>query len=99
VRHAATRDPSGRPAQTRPLAVVTGASTGIGRELAKEFARHGHDVVIAAENAELDDTHREVMALGAQVRAVRGDLARYQFVQTKAAPELTATIAAQAVQP
>jgi NAD(P)-dependent dehydrogenase (short-subunit alcohol dehydrogenase family) len=35
----------------RPLAVVTGASTGIGAALAREFAEHGHDVVIAAEEA------------------------------------------------
>ncbi|MDQ0379452.1 SDR family NAD(P)-dependent oxidoreductase [Amycolatopsis thermophila] len=66
---------------TRPLAVVTGASTGIGRELAKQFARHGYDLVIAAENPELDDAHRELTALGGQVLAVRGDLASYDGVE------------------
>jgi NAD(P)-dependent dehydrogenase (short-subunit alcohol dehydrogenase family) len=35
----------------RPLALVTGASSGIGRELASEFARGGFDLVIAAEDA------------------------------------------------
>ncbi|NIH78861.1 SDR family NAD(P)-dependent oxidoreductase [Amycolatopsis viridis] len=68
-------------AQTKPLAVVTGASTGIGRELAKQFARHGHDLVIAAENAELDDARRELTDLGARVLAVRGDLAGYDGVE------------------
>src|SRR5262249_21725466 len=34
---------------TKPLAVVTGASRGIGYELAKEFATHGFDLVICAD--------------------------------------------------
>jgi NAD(P)-dependent dehydrogenase (short-subunit alcohol dehydrogenase family) len=35
----------------RPLAVVTGASTGIGFELAKCSAEHGFDLVVAADEA------------------------------------------------
>jgi len=34
---------------TRPLGVVTGGSSGIGLELAKQFIAHGYDVVIAAD--------------------------------------------------
>lgn len=33
----------------RPLALVTGASSGIGLELARQFALNGHDVVMAAD--------------------------------------------------
>jgi NAD(P)-dependent dehydrogenase (short-subunit alcohol dehydrogenase family) len=32
---------------SRPLAVFTGASSGIGRELARQFATDGFDVVVA----------------------------------------------------
>jgi short-subunit dehydrogenase len=61
--------------EPRPLALVTGASSGIGLELAKQFAEHGYDLVIAAEDAELDDATRELQTRGAIVDAVRVDLA------------------------
>jgi short-subunit dehydrogenase len=38
----------------RPLAVVTGASSGIGRELAREFREHGFDLVVAAEDEAIE---------------------------------------------
>jgi short-subunit dehydrogenase len=66
----------------RQLAVVTGASSGIGLELAKQFARHDFDLVLAAEDRELDRAAGEVEALGAQVEAVRVDLADYEGVET-----------------
>ena len=34
---------------TRPFAIVTGASTGIGFELAKRCAKEGYDLLIAAD--------------------------------------------------
>ena len=37
-------------ATDRSLAVVTGASSGIGHELAKQFAANGFDLVVAAED-------------------------------------------------
>src|SRR5919107_724902 len=36
---------------TTPLALVTGASSGIGLALARQFVSHGYDVVVAAEDA------------------------------------------------
>jgi short-subunit dehydrogenase len=59
----------------RPLAVVTGASSGIGRALAEELADRGHDLLVTAEDAELDEAAAAVRARGAAVTAVRADLA------------------------
>ena len=58
----------------RPLAVVTGASSGIGRELARLAAQDGHDLVIAADQGPLDDAAAAFRALGARVDAVEADL-------------------------
>jgi short-subunit dehydrogenase len=62
------------PAQ-RPLAIVTGASSGIGYELGKLCARHGYDLVIAADEGPLDDAASDFRSLGATVRPVLADLA------------------------
>ena len=58
----------------RPLAVVTGASTGIGRELAQLAAQDGHDLVIAADQGPLEEAAAALRASGAQVEAVEADL-------------------------
>lgn len=39
--------------QKRRFAVITGASSGIGFELAKVFAEEGFDLLVAAEDGEL----------------------------------------------
>ena len=62
-------------ASTRPLALVTGASSGIGLELAKQFAAHDFDLIIAAEDAELQDAARGIASAGVDVDAVQADLA------------------------
>jgi short-subunit dehydrogenase len=64
----------------RPLAVVTGASSGIGRELATQFASNGFDLVIAAEDDALATARTELEALGASVDAVQVDLAASEGV-------------------
>jgi len=68
--------------ESKPLAVVTGASSGIGRELAKQFATHGFDLVINAEDSGLDDAAAELRATGADVQTVRADLRTAAGVET-----------------
>ena len=69
----------------RPLALVTGASSGIGRELAKQFAEHGFDLIVAAEDVELDDAVEELRGLGATVAPVSVDLTKRDDVERLAA--------------
>lgn len=58
----------------RPLAAVTGASSGIGLELARQFAEHGYDLVVNAEDVELEAAAASLRTHGGEVRAVRADL-------------------------
>lgn len=60
-------------AEARPLAVVTGASSGIGRELALIAAREGFDLVLAADRP-LEDAVIDARANGAHVDTVEADL-------------------------
>lgn len=69
-------------AMTRPLAVVTGASNGIGYELAKQFAQNGFDLVVTATGPSIDTAAREFESLGAQVETVQSDLSTYDGVET-----------------
>jgi uncharacterized protein len=57
------------------LAVVTGASKGIGFALARQFAEHGFDLVIAAASEELERAAETLRQLGARVETVRANLA------------------------
>jgi short-subunit dehydrogenase len=62
-------------ATSKPLALVTGASTGIGLELAKCCARDGFDLIVAADEPEIESAARDLRELGASVVAVEADLA------------------------
>lgn len=60
---------------SRPLAVVTGASSGIGYELAKIFAQNNYNLIVAAEDARIVDCADEFAALGVEAMPVQVDLA------------------------
>jgi short-subunit dehydrogenase len=64
----------------RPLAVVTGASTGIGLELAKCCAEHGYSLLIAADEPEIHSAATQLRASGAAVDALQADLSTPQGV-------------------
>ncbi|BBY15825.1 SDR family NAD(P)-dependent oxidoreductase [Mycolicibacterium litorale] len=61
-------------AQATKLALVTGASTGIGFELARQFAQHGYDLVVAADEAQIHVAAQELSGTGRKVTPVEVDL-------------------------
>jgi len=65
----------------KPFAVVTGASSGIGFELAKQFASHGFDLLVTAEDAELAGAVEELRATGAEIDSLQVDLASEHGVE------------------
>lgn len=58
----------------KPLALVTGASNGIGRELAALLAERGFDLVATGRSANINTAAEQFTAAGAQVEAVQADL-------------------------
>jgi short-subunit dehydrogenase len=63
------------------VVVITGASSGIGRETAIEFALRGASIVLAARNQEaLDEVATEVERLGGRSRVVLTDVAEWDQV-------------------
>ncbi|MGK2931210.1 MAG: SDR family NAD(P)-dependent oxidoreductase, partial [Solirubrobacterales bacterium] len=63
------------------LAVVTGASSGIGRELAAVLAEEDFDLLINAEDQELENARTELERTGVSVDAIRADLSKEEGVQ------------------
>lgn len=66
----------------RQLAVVTGASSGIGFELAKQCASHGFDVIVCAEDTGIDEAASQIATDGVSVQPVRADLRTREGVET-----------------
>jgi short-subunit dehydrogenase len=62
-------------ANGRPFAIVTGASSGIGYELAKLCAENGYDLLIAADQPEIEGAAEALRSHGVAVNALQVDLA------------------------
>ncbi|SCB58490.1 Short-chain dehydrogenase [Rhizobium aethiopicum] len=62
------------------LAVITGASTGIGYELAKCAARDGYDLIIAADEDRIDQAAAKLREFGTMIDAVEADLSTLEGV-------------------
>jgi short-subunit dehydrogenase len=65
---------------SKKLAVVTGASTGIGYELAKCCAEEGFDLVVSADEAAIETAAKDFEELGVTVKPVQADLATREGV-------------------
>jgi short-subunit dehydrogenase len=65
----------------RPLAFVTGASSGIGYELAKQLAQHGHDVAISGSSDRVHDSADSLRTLGVEAWSHQADAATFDGVE------------------
>jgi uncharacterized protein len=65
----------------KALALVTGASSGIGLELARQFGEHGYDLLLCAEDGGLDRAAAQLRDTGADVTTIQADLSTYDGVE------------------
>lgn len=65
----------------RPLAVVTSASSGIGLELARQFAEEGYELVICANDETIFNIQTDLEMYGGNVTAIETDLATFYGVE------------------
>jgi short-subunit dehydrogenase len=56
-----------------PFAVVTGAASGIGYQLARCCAEHGYDLLVAADSPDIEDAATALRELGGGVESVLAD--------------------------
>ncbi|HKG61570.1 MAG TPA: SDR family NAD(P)-dependent oxidoreductase [Pyrinomonadaceae bacterium] len=64
----------------RPLAMVTGASTGIGYELAILCAKDGFDLFVVADDPKIEEAAKQFQNYGVEVHAIQADLATREGV-------------------
>lgn len=67
---------------TRPLALVTGGSSGIGFELAKQFAKGGYDVAITGSSDRVTGAADTLRELGVNAYPHQGDAGTYNGVES-----------------
>ena len=65
----------------RPLAFVTGASSGIGYALAEQLAQHGYDVAISGSSDRVHESASQLRELGGDAWSHQADAGTYDGVE------------------
>lgn len=60
--------------RVRPLAVVTGASSGIGFELARQCAQNGFDVIVVSDGPDIETAANQLRTDGVEITPCQADL-------------------------
>ena len=68
--------------EARKFALVTGASSGIGLELAKQFVLHDYDLLVSAEEVAIHRAADALSSSGASVTPLQVDLRTYDGVES-----------------
>jgi short-subunit dehydrogenase len=69
------------PTSARPLAVITGASNGIGYQLALLLAKNGHDLVATGRSEKIYQAADDFRRHGVEVTPIQADLSKYEEVE------------------
>src|SRR5688500_14193446 len=67
---------------TRPLAFVTGGSSGIGFAIAEQLAEHGYDVALSGSSERVHDSAKRLQELGADAYSHQADAATEEGVES-----------------
>lgn len=76
----AQQNPINPVASSRPFAVITGASSGIGYELAQVFAKNNFDILVTAEDAGIVEAAEAFRVFGGEVDHLQTNLAAFKGV-------------------
>lgn len=69
-------------AETKKIALITGAGTGVGKSAALALAREGYGIVLAGRRKEpIDEVAKEIEALGSSALAVQSDIGDPESVE------------------
>lgn len=66
--------------QDKKIALITGGSRGIGKEVAKKFAKEGYNIVInyVSDNTNIQELEKEFEELGAEVLLIKTDVTSFE---------------------
>jgi short-subunit dehydrogenase len=67
--------------QSRPFAVITGASSGIGYYLARVFAENGYDLFVTADSDKINTVLRDFETFDVELDSLQVDLSTYEGVE------------------